>query len=238
MRHIDKAPSPELFEAWKSQENPDWSPSYADLRHPEKQVLRNSLLEEQGFTCCYCGRRIEERECHIEHFRPQSQFPERALDYGNLHLSCGPEENGKFSQKTCGYAKEGQFEEGFISPCEPGVEQRFCYDRDGYVFPAKQEDTYAKKMIQVLRLGEKTNKDEKDANIDEKKLVLDRKNAISIVADDIADLSDDDLRILLSTYRKKENGKYKPFFHAIARFIEQYLPAANSQHANPPCLPA
>lgn len=50
MIHIEKQPEPEAFRQWKEQ-NPE-------ATHGEMEVglaLRNALLEEQGFVCCFCG---------------------------------------------------------------------------------------------------------------------------------------------------------------------------------------
>ena len=56
--------------------------------------LRSSLLEEQGFICAYCMRRIPVRDpwsdadTKIEHIRPRSTHPAMELEYGNLAVCC------------------------------------------------------------------------------------------------------------------------------------------------------
>lgn len=58
MKHISKHNEPEDFKEWKTK-NP--TATYDDLGHTTpsiKQILKNELLEEQGYLCCYCERSI------------------------------------------------------------------------------------------------------------------------------------------------------------------------------------
>lgn len=61
--------------------------------------LRESLLEEQGYLCAYCLRRIpatdknSQENSRIDHFYPQTlaednNMPEKILDYDNLVICC------------------------------------------------------------------------------------------------------------------------------------------------------
>jgi len=63
--------------------------SHADYdNYPEKDDLRQSLLTEQGYICCYCMERIAKNKMKIEHWRPQSIYPSLQLDYQNLLGAC------------------------------------------------------------------------------------------------------------------------------------------------------
>lgn len=53
-----------------------------------KNVVKESLIEEQLGLCCYCGISVDAENVHIEHFMPQIDYPARQLDYHNLHASC------------------------------------------------------------------------------------------------------------------------------------------------------
>jgi uncharacterized protein (TIGR02646 family) len=51
--------------------------------------LKQALLEDQGYICCYCMQRIEHKpNTKIEHFKPISKYPEKTLDYNNLFVAC------------------------------------------------------------------------------------------------------------------------------------------------------
>jgi len=57
-----------------------------------KDELRQALLEDQGYICCYCGFPVNNngQECVIEHFKPKSksEFKNLTFDYTNLFASC------------------------------------------------------------------------------------------------------------------------------------------------------
>jgi uncharacterized protein (TIGR02646 family) len=110
MKQVKKQGEPASFRQWREQANADWQPGYGDLQNPQKAQLHQSLLTEQGWVCCYCGRRIEQQDSHIEHFRPQERYPELALNYDNLHASC-IRETKPGAPLHCGHAKSHDFDE-------------------------------------------------------------------------------------------------------------------------------
>jgi uncharacterized protein (TIGR02646 family) len=66
--------------------------TYDNLTSVDKDELRNSLLLEQGYICCYCMKRIPESGhnpgCKVEHVNSQRKFPAQQLDYDNLLIAC------------------------------------------------------------------------------------------------------------------------------------------------------
>jgi uncharacterized protein (TIGR02646 family) len=97
------------------------------LQNPEKRVLHQALLDEQGQLCCYCGRSITLADSHIEHFRPQEQREDLALDFENLLAAC-IRETEPGAPLHCGHAKGHDFDEGrHVSPLDPTCESRFGY---------------------------------------------------------------------------------------------------------------
>ena len=69
MRYIKKQETPPAFTDWKAQENEDWQPYWnsktTNFQNPEKRIVHESLLQEQGYICCYCQRRIDLNNSHI-----------------------------------------------------------------------------------------------------------------------------------------------------------------------------
>lgn len=66
-------------------EREDWG----NLSKEARNVLRHSLLTEQGHICCYCGQRIFfDRNIRLEHLNPREKFPEATFTYENLLASC------------------------------------------------------------------------------------------------------------------------------------------------------
>lgn len=59
-----------------------------------KKKLKEILLKEQGYICCYCGQRVEETNSHIEHVRPKKENKHLTYEYYHLLISCdGASEN-------------------------------------------------------------------------------------------------------------------------------------------------
>jgi uncharacterized protein (TIGR02646 family) len=56
--------------------------------------LRDSLLNEQGYICAYCMRRIPVRDdnsnetSRIEHIKSRTNFPHLKFDYNNMIICC------------------------------------------------------------------------------------------------------------------------------------------------------
>ena len=88
MKHIQKSKPPDDFTNWKNLANENWQPSWKNFQKPQKTSVHKSLLKEQGFICCYCGRRIILLDSHIEHFKPRNKYLDLQLDYANLIASC------------------------------------------------------------------------------------------------------------------------------------------------------
>lgn len=106
MRYIDKTgKEPEAFRQWKEENKDILEKLYGDTSITTKRLwrlidrqngvfnkkaLRTSLLKEQGYICCYCGRRILDHPSQsvIDHLLPKSRFKEKTYDYDNLLASC------------------------------------------------------------------------------------------------------------------------------------------------------
>jgi uncharacterized protein (TIGR02646 family) len=83
---------------------------YADYdNYPDKDKLRESLLNEQGYICCYCMSRITKERIKIEHWKPQSKYTRLQLDYKNLLGACKGNEGARLHKQHCD-TKKGQTE--------------------------------------------------------------------------------------------------------------------------------
>ena len=58
------------------------------------EELRQALLNEQGFICAYCMRKIQvvdfghRESTRIDHIQSRANYPHLELDYGNLVICC------------------------------------------------------------------------------------------------------------------------------------------------------
>jgi uncharacterized protein (TIGR02646 family) len=205
MKQIIKLPEPEELFAFKAKANDDWKPTFDNLETKVKNAVKESLMNEQGHICCYCERRVFDRYSHIEHFRPQHDFPERDLDYENLHCSCFPDKEN-VTPLHCGPAKDDKqgakiSVEDMISPLDPECESAFVYLLDGKI-EAAGDSSHAGNTIKKLRL-------------DCDRLIKMRANAIEPFIDDSLEL--DEFRRFVESYLEEgENGKFQEFHRTIA----------------------
>ena len=131
MKHIVKSKEPQVLlnfkKEYKSKHHKD--AAYKDIEANVKEILKISLSDEQHFICCYCMKRIKSNNSHIEHIKPQSQFPSATLDYNNLLVSC----NGlQDSNEHCGHKKEDWYNaKDFLTPLDPDCEKIFTYNAAG-----------------------------------------------------------------------------------------------------------
>lgn len=216
MRRIVKGIAPASFTAWKAQANEDWTATYDNLPNPEKNHLHEALLEEQGWVCCYCGRRMDINDSHIEHFRPRDDYPDLELDFANLYASCL---RGTVSRQVlhCGHAKGQRFDEALhISPLSAECEQQFAYTLDGNTIPTSTADNSAPYMIGVLNLNAaflRNRRAEALAGTFDNDFLLWATAEELQVLRDYCDVRD-------------ELGRFGDFSHVIGRYAEQLLQAS------------
>ena len=170
MKGITKNIEPQSFTFWKAQANEDWKPSFNILRNPEKADVRLSLLKEQGYICAYCCCRIynSNKTTVMEHFVPQADDAEKAIDYDNLLATCdGTKTDSETKQTTycCDEEKRDQFRNRdnpnivLIKPTEQDekgfiCEQAFAYTTTGGMLAKKGRfELQAKHTLDVLNLN-------------------------------------------------------------------------------------
>ena len=99
---------------------------------PSYRTMKHQLLEDQGYVCCYCNRRITGIKDPTEHVKPKSVYRELVGEYKNLLASCtgGNPIPAPYTRLTypphCDNNKANQ--ELPISPLSTDCEWRFQYD--------------------------------------------------------------------------------------------------------------
>lgn len=85
-------------------DDPTYKPTYDNLSTEARIELKQRLLEDQGYICAYCMRKIDENSMSIEHFCSESRYngkidgyADLSLDYRNLLAVC--ENNGEHCDK-------------------------------------------------------------------------------------------------------------------------------------------
>jgi uncharacterized protein (TIGR02646 family) len=213
MKPIQKNPQPESLTKWQQKlgnRTPDWK----SFSKSVKDDVYDSLLQEQGYICCYCGRPISRNQCHIEHFRPKSVYRHLTFEYTNLIASCqGEDEDRPRVPVHCGHKKQAWFdEELMISPLEPKCGDYFKYSGFGEILPTDNPDKQvaAKTTIQKLAL---------DIN----KLRKLRRAAVDAALQATDGLTPEDIQLLAQAYEQRDSdGKFTPFSATITYILNQY----------------
>lgn len=164
MKYIEKLPEPITFADWKKLHPGANYNDHLSRASSVKNTLKNTLLQEQKYICCYCECRIDTDHSHIEHFRPKGhpEFAGLQLDYANLHASCTKLPTGS-AEEHCGHKKGDVFSEELISPLERDCSSHFTYGMDGRIHGA---DERGKMTISILRLDSELLNSQRKALID------------------------------------------------------------------------
>lgn len=198
--------------------------NYKDLikNHSDiADIVRLSLADEQGYICCYCGRRIDGIEhTRIEHIFPKSltDFQSMDLDYeNNLLAACdgGKQDRKMDSTKTtndlfCDVFKDDKIIP--IHPLNPICEDKFLYDENGDILGVGSD---AEVTIKLLNLNSVILKNK-------------RKAAIKYYKDyPVLDWQYEYERLS----QKDATGKYEEFCFVLQKYIEMFHGTALKQTA-------
>jgi uncharacterized protein (TIGR02646 family) len=128
-----------------------------------KKSLKEALLTEQGYICCYCMRRISEENMEIEHCEPQSKYPELQINYKNLLASCSGNRGSKKDNQHCNPRKGDA--EITINPCDStkNCENYIKYSSTGKIF--SDDETINHELNEILNLNLQTLKDNRQTKL-------------------------------------------------------------------------
>jgi len=84
--------------------------TYGSFCGQPKQDVRERLVQEQGGICAYCMQRIRPTrdDMKIEHYLPQTEYPDKDLCYQNMLAVCYGNEKIADSDKTCDASKSNK----------------------------------------------------------------------------------------------------------------------------------
>ena len=152
---IHKKPEPKEWQKYKSTPGVD----YQSI--PE---LVNSLLEEQGYICAYCMRRIPcrdrlykkdgvtyvltDEDHRVEHILSRENHEDKKLDYSNMVICC-PGHIG--DEEHCDRLKGSN--DITFSPLDNNFIATLSYKTDGEIVSSNEE--YNKEINDVLNLNTK-----------------------------------------------------------------------------------
>ncbi|MEG5137591.1 MULTISPECIES: retron system putative HNH endonuclease [unclassified Microcoleus] len=207
MKYIKKGKEPQDFSDWKAtQKSLGVNYGYKTFSNPEKGSVHISLLSEQGYICCYCCKKVEQSNSHIEHLAPQSKTDsELSVDYTNMLASCGRDRDWP---EYCGNKKQN-IAIG-VSPLQANCEEFFNYSSTGEILPtannlAHQKD--AQTTIKVLGLNHYD-------------LTEGRKQAFEA----LEGITQEEAELLAQVCQQMNaQGRYQPFCNAVLCFLKDYF---------------
>ena len=175
---------------------------------------KRSLCEEQGYICCYCGRRINvDYKTQIEHFYPKgfAQYKELQLDYETNLLACC--DGGKFNRETnsnnesvlfCEAAKGEQIIT--VNPLTLECEDKFLFNEQGDILGVGMD---AEVTIKILNLNSPIIKNM-------------RKSAIDYYKEYCLGFTHDDWKKEILRLDSKINGKFEEFCFVLKTYIKTF----------------
>lgn len=209
MKRISKGRPPASLKKWFDGQN-GINCSFTEMPSAVKNEVKERLLLDQGYLCCYTGKRVETHTSHIEHLKPQSLSRSDGdnddVNYGNM-LAAYPKDD----RPPCPYGAKVRgdwYDAAFIHPLCPDCEQRFVFNFKGEIAPRDPKDSDAGETIKRLGLNHPY-------------LTADRKAAIDELLDDISEAQAKELQA--GMMQRDSKGKFRVFCFVLAQACEEFL---------------
>lgn len=159
MKYIEKRKAPNCLTEYKKMT----AATFQNIPTDCKVKIGDALLEEQGFICAYCMRRISKdwnaklnkSKLEIEHYASQHRHPNLVLDYKNMLGVCnGNADNYPKKLLICDKSKSkfDKTHDLFLNPLKANREQQIYYVRSGKIVSDDERIKYDLDVI--LNLNE------------------------------------------------------------------------------------
>lgn len=183
----------------------------SDLGSRTMVELRKTLMEDQGFICCYCQKRIPHKftpKSKIEHFKSQSEYPQFQLKFKNLFIACNG--IGYINDATCD-SKKGDTEIKSFNLITTNFLNKIKYTKIGTII--SDDEKINNDLKNTLNLN--------DQNIRKARLqVYDAIETIKKLCHKKG-VYDQKIKIVKSEWSNKDiDGKYKPFYGVALYYLK------------------
>lgn len=208
------------------------TPNASYKGYGDGHLLKKALLDEQGYICAYCMKRIgldlnqqNKPQVEVEHFLPQKLNPELDLVYQNmlgvcnglsesypemLHLHHCDKTNGE------GGKIKGDVKLKKLDPRSPSCEQFLYYDLEGRTLAVGNDEDVTHDLEKVLNLNNKALKAARKDIIDKAKDKMIREKPTQ-------QWNRTFLEKHLTEWQTKAEGKFRPYCMAAIWFIQTLL---------------
>jgi uncharacterized protein (TIGR02646 family) len=219
MKYIIKGNPPASLQRWFTRQH-GINCSFEDMPTAIKAEVKTRLLEEQGYLCCYTGKRIDMQSSHIEHLKPQAlsrrDGDHEDVEYNNM-LAAFPKEDNP----PCPYGakKRGDwYSPEFVHPLRRDCEQRFKFNLKGEISPRENNDLDAAETIKRLGLDDKYLDDDREEAIDE---LLFREKISEAQAK----------RLREQIMQRDSRGRFRAFCFVLEQACAEYIRRLEKRHA-------
>lgn len=177
MKWIEKRQEPKILQVHRGKKGTNYESFCSDIGLGELKPpsgLRKILLEDQGFICAYCMKRIphtfiekgiKKDDFKVEHWIHQKskESKEKKLDitFTNIFACCMGNEGQKENLQTCD-TKKGK-KKITISPLSAAHIRTLNYAPDGSIHSTN--DIFEKEIVNILNLNEDNLKKQREAII-------------------------------------------------------------------------
>ncbi|MGL5383898.1 MAG: retron system putative HNH endonuclease [Culicoidibacterales bacterium] len=120
--------------------------TFEELPTEVKRDLKEKLLVEQHFICAYCMKKITYEKMKVEHFLPQSLYPEQVFVFKNLFAVCLGIEHGA---QTCDTSKANEIID--LNPLNATQIATISYGATGMI--RSENPSYNQNLNQTLNLN-------------------------------------------------------------------------------------
>ena len=209
MRTIEKNTEPRSLLEYRAIPDTDYISMDADV----KRDLKVALLQEQGYVCCYCMKRISYDNMKVEHLQSQKDYPSKDLVYGNMFAACCGNEGYPKAHQHCD-TRKGDDELGFDLK-SPLLTKKIDYNSNGTIYssdPIIDYDINRKLNLNIERLR------------DNRKVVIDEAIQNLITIQKKGNWSVKTLKVELSKWScLNRESKYPEYYGAAINYIEKKI---------------
>ncbi|MDZ7879504.1 MAG: retron system putative HNH endonuclease [Saprospiraceae bacterium] len=181
-----------------------------------KEALQDVILEEQGYICAYCNRRIhksnpeDDEQLRMDHIDSKDRYPNKTFDYYNLIGCCygDQREKGRISPPRsihCDVSKDSKDIPHEIFPTNLSCEQVLIYSSEGEI---SSKNSAVNSAINTV------------LNLNCEKLIYDRKKILRDYVDiDIAQGEAEQLVVYYLTLSSEK--EFMPYCGVIIGYLRQ-----------------
>jgi len=205
MKYIRKGKEPDSLTQHRLKPHSDYD------NYKEKDDLRQTLLTEQGYICCYCMQRINMDKMKIEHWHPQSKYPDEQLNYKNMLGACMGNEGQPEHLQHCDTRKGD--ENITINPINENCESFIKFSSFGEI--SSDNEHISKDLNETLNLNEETIVKNRRSVLDEALKNFQKKRA--------GQWTREILEREISRWSSSSHGAYKPYCQIVIYYFQKKL---------------